>query len=380
MGEFSPGGSQPPPPANAGLTRPRASADALSLTNDSVRAQLQPRGGPRRSPAKAGACAPAASADSNVSVTPRKYVADLRRDFPHELSARIEHQGAAAFFPLATAQRTVAQQRAEAIHRLVADAGWAAAGAQHVREFTFALFWLPNPLTCTYTSLYTVLRQPSPARHPAARRVRVALFEPDREIRWSLIHWLAGFPDFACIAAYESTAALLNGLGHAGPDLLLFDAPPCVPASQQLQAQLATEFPGQIGFPFGIYRDSEHAWHCVTGVDGGYYYRRRRPEQMLEPISALWQAQPPSREGVESQVRHHLQTLFGLRAAVADAFPGLTPRERDVLLGLRRGHTDKSLAAQLGVSVWTVHTHMKNIFAKLGVHTRAEAAARFFEK
>jgi DNA-binding NarL/FixJ family response regulator len=135
-----------------------------------------------------------------------------------------------------------------------------------------------------------------------------------------------------------------------------------------------------VGFPFGVYRDSEHAWYCVTGVDGGYYYRRRPPLQLLEPISNLWQNSNPNRDLVESQIRHHVQTLFGVRSAAEDAFPGLTNREKDVLLGLRHGHTDKTLATKLGISSWTVHTHMKSLFDKLGVHTRAEAVAKFFEK
>jgi DNA-binding CsgD family transcriptional regulator len=66
--------------------------------------------------------------------------------------------------------------------------------------------------------------------------------------------------------------------------------------------------------------------------------------------------------------------------AAMDAFPGLTSRERDMLMGLRRGHTDKTLASMLGISSWTVHTHMKSLFDKLDVHTRAEAVTKFFEK
>jgi DNA-binding NarL/FixJ family response regulator len=208
----------------------------------------------------------------------------------------------------------------------------------------------------------------------------VALFEPDEQVRWGLVRWLNQLANYECAVATDSAAAFLKTVARMRPELALFNDPPCTPASEHIQEKLARESPGQVGFPYGIYADSDHAWQGVTGVDGGYYYRRRQATQILDPISGLWQMQTPSRDAVETQLRHHIQTLFGLRAVPEVAFPGLTKRERDVLLGLRRGHTDKTLATMLGISSWTVHTHMKSLFDKLGVHTRAEAVAKFFEK
>ena len=322
----------------------------------------------------------AVAAECSATILRRRYVADLRPDITDELFARIEHQGQFAFFPLATNRREVALRKGEAIRRLVAQSGWRAAGGQHIREFTLAIFWLPNPLTCTYATLFTALGAPPPFRRAPVPRVRVALFEPDEPVRWALVHWLNQLPDYECVAAHDSAPAFLRSVARTCPDLVLFNDPPCTPASAHIQDRLAAESPGQIGFPYGCYSDSDHAWHCVTGVDGGYYYRRRRLTEMLEPISGLWQAHKPTRDVVGSQLRHHFQTLFGLRAAPEEAFPGLTNRERDVLMGLRRGHTDKTLATMLNISSWTVHTHMKSLFDKLGVHTRAEAVAKFFEK
>jgi DNA-binding NarL/FixJ family response regulator len=316
----------------------------------------------------------------SVSIVQRRYVADLRPEIKDELFARIECAAQVAFFPLATNDRAVAQRKAERMRVLTTASGWQAVGAKHVREFTLAIFWLPNPLTCTSTSLFTRLEMAPVRLRMSGRRVRVALFEPDANIRWALMNWINELPDYECLFASGSADDFLRSVTRRQADVALFDEPPCALGSEHIQARLARDLPTQIGFPFGVYSDSEHAWHSVTGVDGGYYYRRRNPQQMLAPISGLWQLQAPSRDAVETQIRHHIQTLFGLRAATPDAFPGLTKREREVLTGLRRGHTDKTLAAMLGISSWTVHTHMKSLFDKLGVHTRAEAVAKLFDK
>jgi DNA-binding CsgD family transcriptional regulator len=54
---------------------------------------------------------------------------------------------------------------------------------------------------------------------------------------------------------------------------------------------------------------------------------------------------------------------------------GLTPREHDVLRLLVQGHSDRQIGEALFIGARTVQTHVANLFAKLGVNTRAEAAA-----
>jgi DNA-binding NarL/FixJ family response regulator len=54
---------------------------------------------------------------------------------------------------------------------------------------------------------------------------------------------------------------------------------------------------------------------------------------------------------------------------------GLTARQVEVLRLVAQGHTDRQIAAELGLSEKTVGRHLESIFAKLGVSSRAAAAA-----
>ena len=54
--------------------------------------------------------------------------------------------------------------------------------------------------------------------------------------------------------------------------------------------------------------------------------------------------------------------------------PNLTDRERHVITLAEQGMSDEQIAEQLGISVWTVRTHLRNSYEKLGVSNRTAAA------
>ena len=63
--------------------------------------------------------------------------------------------------------------------------------------------------------------------------------------------------------------------------------------------------------------------------------------------------------------------LEGIR--LKDAYPGLTPRQRDTLVCALRGEPNKAIAKHMHISETTVKQHLKAIYLELNVHNRAEA-------
>ena len=58
---------------------------------------------------------------------------------------------------------------------------------------------------------------------------------------------------------------------------------------------------------------------------------------------------------------------------------GLSPRESEVLMLVAAGRTNRAIATELFISEKTVARHVSNIFTKLGISSRAEAAAFAFK-
>jgi DNA-binding CsgD family transcriptional regulator len=57
----------------------------------------------------------------------------------------------------------------------------------------------------------------------------------------------------------------------------------------------------------------------------------------------------------------------------------LSPRQWEIVRLVAQGHSNKRIAALLNLSLWTVGTHVRRIFAKLGVNSRAAMVARLLE-
>lgn len=86
--------------------------------------------------------------------------------------------------------------------------------------------------------------------------------------------------------------------------------------------------------------------------------------------------QDPAFERVVSEIQRFIGVDAEGKSSAGDAFPGLTPRERDVLELIAQGLDNATIATRLFISEKTVRNHVSNVFAKLGASHRAEAAVR----
>ena len=96
-----------------------------------------------------------------------------------------------------------------------------------------------------------------------------------------------------------------------------------------------------------------------------------RAESLVESALAAYQSL-----GITAWARRAETMLGRRRPPVRSRLPGgLTGREAEVLRLVAAGMTNKAIAAELGLSDKTVDRHMSNIFAKIGVGSRAAATS-----
>lgn len=93
-----------------------------------------------------------------------------------------------------------------------------------------------------------------------------------------------------------------------------------------------------------------------------------RPDRLSEPEEVI----------LDTQIEGFRCVLIRMNASPISQVR-LSPREREIVRMVANGHPNKVIADILSISSWTVCTHLRRIFAKLGVATRAAMVARLME-
>jgi two-component system, NarL family, nitrate/nitrite response regulator NarL len=142
-----------------------------------------------------------------------------------------------------------------------------------------------------------------------------------------------------------------------------------------------------------LYSDDDHLFPALQHGADGYLLKEDRFEVLVEELQKIVRGQPPLSPAIARRLLTHFRGGTdtnaapepGLRASNSGAtrpmtiekpldHERLTPRETEVLTFLSKGFTIKEIANLMGIKWFTVNDHIKSIYKKLNVSSRAEAA------
>ena len=143
-----------------------------------------------------------------------------------------------------------------------------------------------------------------------------------------------------------------------------------------------------------LYSDDEHLFPALQCGADGYLLKEDRFEVLVEELQKIVRGQPPLSPAIARRLLTHFRPEGATGAATTLDTPSafqssrrpspdrtppleqdrLTPRESEVLTYLSKGFTIKEIANLMGIRWFTVNDHIKSIYKKLNVSSRAEAA------
>jgi DNA-binding NarL/FixJ family response regulator len=314
----------------------------------------------------------------------RRYRFPASGESEQDLAAYINDTNGGYFFPLGTPDAEMAAAKACQIYQMATEQGWNDVCREFSRELIVSFEWCNNPVLWTYTTIHTLVGKhaETPSDQPQANlnRHRIFVVESDEGIRqaicWSIDHQ-AGFVSVPCASAesFNQMMALHK------PRMVLLSHKLAGPVGFKSAGTIATIRPGVPATTYSVHVDGDQMFVSTPGGAAGYLVKRVPSDRLLEPILKAVNRQDLKPEDLLLRVKYYFQQLVQLPSNHDNAaLASLTPREREVLELLSKGYVDKEIAQAMGIGIWTVHDHIKNIFQRLQVRTRVEAAIRYMEK
>ena len=142
-------------------------------------------------------------------------------------------------------------------------------------------------------------------------------------------------------------------------------------------AALRREQPAALPVVVTIYDDDEHLFPALQAGAFGYLLKEQPREALVAQLLRMTQGEPPLSPPIARRVLAYFAGAGLERATQQRQLSeeiNLTERETDVLQRVAKGYTLPEIAVQFGLSRHTVADYIKQVYRKLNVSSRAEAA------
>ena len=123
-----------------------------------------------------------------------------------------------------------------------------------------------------------------------------------------------------------------------------------------------------------IHDDDEHLFPALQAGAFGYILKEQARELITEQLQRISQGEPPLSPSIARRVMAYFSAKAKPQVNTQLINVSLTDRESEVLLRVAKGYTLPEIGVQLGLSRHTIADYVKQIYRKLNVSSRAEAA------
>jgi DNA-binding NarL/FixJ family response regulator len=201
---------------------------------------------------------------------------------------------------------------------------------------------------------------------------KIWLVEDNASYRNALARVVNHQPGMTCEQTFSSCEDALAGLGpEKAPDVILLDVR--LPGMSGIDGikRFRDAAPNVRILILTMFDDHEKVFKAICAGASGYLLKSSPQEKIAEAIGEALQGGCP----MNAQVARLVLERFTALAPPSEDY-GLTDREREVLELMVNGLIKKEIADKLSLSYHTIDSHLRNIYQKLHVNTRAGAVVK----
>ncbi|MEG0261030.1 MAG: response regulator transcription factor [Lysinibacillus sp.] len=200
--------------------------------------------------------------------------------------------------------------------------------------------------------------------------IRVLIADDHHVVRRGLLFFLKTQKDIEVVGEAKNGLEAIELAESAQPDIILMDL--VMPEMDGIQAtrRIKSKLPQIEILMLTSFSDRDHVVPAMEAGAAGYQLKDIEPDELVLSIRRIMRG--------ENTIHPEATTTLEQNRHEAEHAPHninpLTPREQDVLAELTKGKSNREIASSLFVTEKTVKTHISNIFTKLQVQDRTQAA------
>ncbi len=201
----------------------------------------------------------------------------------------------------------------------------------------------------------------------------VGIVEDNKKIRDLIQRFLDMQDELKCPVAVDSVEEMLEYLeDHPAPDVILMDIQ--LPGMSGIKGigLIKEKYEDVDIIMLTVYHDSHKIFNALRAGASGYLLKHTSLPEIKESILKLVDGGAPMSPQIARKVINH----FRENAPKKNTDSDLTPREHDIVNGLVDGLSYKMIADRYDISIDTVRAHIRNIYKKLHVNSKAEVIAK----
>jgi len=209
---------------------------------------------------------------------------------------------------------------------------------------------------------------------PAKKRVRLVLVDDSQVVRMGLRSLLGTEPGIEIVGEAGTVATAVETCARLKPAVVLLDIR--LPDGTGFDAcrQILARLPDTRVLVLTSVADETLVDEAIRAGAHGYLLKEIDGRGLIQAVFDVAEGKSILDPAVTARV---IQLVKGGSSASRDALAVLSPQERKVLALIAEGQTNKEVASGLGLAEKTVKNYLSNIFEKLHVSRRSQAAAMF---
>lgn len=202
--------------------------------------------------------------------------------------------------------------------------------------------------------------------------ITIGIVEDNVKIRSLIQRYLDMQNSMSCKVALDSVEEMLEHLKeYDKPDVLLMDIQ--LPGMSGIEgiSIIKKEYPDIEIMMLTVYHDSHKIFDSLVAGASGYLLKHTSLPEIKESIETLAEGGAPMSPQIARKVIQHFNAEKKKKPE-----SNLTAREQDIVNGLVDGLSYKLIADRFDISIDTVRAHIRNIYKKLHVNSKAEVIAK----